>query len=89
MMEDRERAMMNKDELERIREEREVLDVWRRYSCHVVADMLEACAVCGTVREKEHLVRCQWCEDVYFCKDTVCSHQHHAAAHPAVAFWTW
>jgi regulator of sigma D len=81
--------MMGKDELSRIREEHEVMDTWRKYSRHVVADFLEACAICGIVREKEHLARCQWCEDVYFCKEGTCSQQHHAEKHPAVAFWTW
>jgi hypothetical protein len=81
--------MMNKDELARIREEHEVMDTWRLYSRHVVADLLEACAICGTVREKEHLHRCRWCEDVYVCKTGTCSQQHQAEVHPAVAFWTW
>ena len=60
--------MMTHDDLEKIREENEAEDTWRKYSRHVVADMLEACAICGTIREKEHLARCRWCEDVYFCK---------------------
>jgi hypothetical protein len=55
----------------------------------VVAELLEACAICGTIREKEHLVRCRWCEDTYYCKEGICSQQHHVDVHPAVAFWTW
>jgi len=81
--------MMAQDDLERIREDNEAEDTWRKYSRHVVADMLEGCAICGTIREKEQFVRCRWCEDVYICKQGVCSQQHQAALHPAVAFWTW
>jgi len=81
--------MMNHDDLERIREEREVLDTWRKYSCHVVAELLEACVICGTVRDKERLIRCRWCRDVYFCKEGICAHQHQAEVHPTVAFWSW
>lgn len=81
--------MMNRKELEKIREERQVMDTWRNYSRHVVAEMLEACSVCGTVRDKEHLSRCRWCNDVYICKEGCCGHQHQAEVHPAVAFWTW
>jgi len=51
--------------------------------------MLEACAVCGTIREKVNLDRCRWCEDIYICKEGVCSQKHQAELHPAVAFWTW
>lgn len=81
--------MLDKHELEKIREEHEVMDNWRAYSRHVVAALLEACAVCGTVREKEGLTRCRWCEDVYYCKDGLCAQQHNADTHPSVAFWTW
>ena len=81
--------MLSRDDLQKLREENDVVDTWRKYSRHVVAELLEACAVCGAVREKDHLTRCQWCEDVYFCQEGLCSHHHHAAEHPAVAFWTW
>jgi len=81
--------MMTNDDLGRIREENEVMDTWRKYSRHVVADMLEACGVCGTVREKDRLTRCHWCEDVYFCKEGLCAQHHQAEMHPAMAFWTW
>ncbi len=87
--EERELVMLSHDELEKIREEREVMETWRSYSRHVVADLLEACAICGTVREKAQLVRCRWCEDIYICKEGLCSQQHQAELHPAVAFWTW
>ncbi len=56
--------MMAHDDLGKIREENEAEDTWRKYSRHVVADLLEGCAICGTIREKEHLARCRWCEDV-------------------------
>ena len=85
----RERVMLSHEELEKIREEREVMDTWRTYSRHVVAYLLEACAVCGMLREKVHLARCRWCEDTYICKEGVCAQQHQAELHPAVAFWTW
>ena len=81
--------MLSQDELSKIREEREVMETWRTFSRHVVAEMLEACSVCGTVREKVQLERCRWCDDTYICKDRACSQQHHADVHPAVAFWTW
>jgi hypothetical protein len=81
--------MLSKDEMAKLREEHDTMESWRTVSRHVVADLLEACAICGTIREKDHLVRCRWCEDVYFCKEGVCSQQHHMEVHPAVAFWTW
>ncbi len=81
--------MMSKEDLARIREEHEVMNNWRTFARHVVAEMLEACSICGTVREKEHLVHCRWCEDVYFCKAGTCAQQHHLDVHPGVAFWTW
>jgi len=81
--------MLDASESERIREERAVMENWRSYSSHVIADLLEACAVCGMVCAKEHLTRCRWCEDVYYCKEGLCAQQHHADVHPAVAFWTW
>ena len=80
---------MNKDELAKIREEHEALETWRTYSRHVVAEMLEVCSVCGTVREKDRLTKCRWCEDVYCCHEGLCTHWHQAEIHPAVAFWTW
>ncbi len=81
--------MLGGDDLARMREEHEVMDNWRTYSRHVVAELLEACTVCGTVREKERLVRCRWCEDIYYCKESTCSQRHHVDVHPAVAYWTW
>lgn len=85
----KEQVMLSHNELEKIREEREVLETWRSYSRHVVAEMLEACAICGSVREKTQLSRCRWCDDVYICKEGDCAQQHQAELHPAVAFWTW
>lgn len=81
--------MVGKEELERMREEREVMESWRKVSCHVVADLYEACSICDTVREKDRLTHCRWCEDVYYCREGVCAQHHHARTHPAVAFWTW
>jgi hypothetical protein len=78
--------MLNKDDLQRIHEEREVLEKWRKVSRHVVADLLEACSVCGTVREREHLARCPWCEDVYLCPKG-CAYTHNTHLHPKAAFW--
>jgi hypothetical protein len=78
---------MTHDDLEKIREENEAEDTWRKYSRHVVADLLECCAVCGAIREKERLARCRWCEDVYICKKGVCTQQHQVEVHPAAAFW--
>jgi len=81
--------MMSKEDLARIREEHETMDEWRTYARHVVAEMLEACSICGTVRDKANLTHCRWCQDVYFCKEGTCAQQHHVDLHPAVAFWTW
>lgn len=81
--------MLEKDKLDRIREEHEAFEHWRQFSRHVVAELLEACSICGTVRERDRLTRCRWCEDVYVCKDGLCRQQHQADIHPAVAFWTW
>jgi hypothetical protein len=37
--------MMSKDDLAKIREERDVMENWRAVSCHVVADLYEACSI--------------------------------------------
>jgi hypothetical protein len=81
--------MFSDNELNEMREEFETLDRWRKFSCHVVADLLEVCAVCGRVREKCRLVRCRWCEDTYYCSDGLCFNQHQANRHPGVANWIW
>lgn len=81
--------MIDGDRLARLREEHEVMDTWRKYSRHVVADLLEACSVCGMVREKDRFNHCRWCEDVYVCKEGLCAQHHQATTHPAVAFWSW
>jgi len=81
--------MLSDRELRMIREEFEARNRWRRYSRHVVAELLEACAVCGSVREKSRLTRCRWCEDTYYCSHGLCFHQHRATHHPAVANWIW
>jgi len=74
--------MLTQDELGKIREENEAEDTWRKYSRHIVADLLEGCAICGALREREHLARCRWCEDVYFCKQGVCAQQHRPKCTP-------
>ena len=81
--------MMSKEDLARIREEHDTMDDWRTYSRHVVAELLEACSICGSVREKSKLVHCKWWQDVYFCKEGTSAQHHHVDTHPAVAFWTW
>ena len=81
--------MLSRHELEKMREERDVFETWRKYSRHVVADLLECCAICGTLRDKAHLSCCRWCKDTYVCKDGLCRQLHQADLHPAVAFWTW
>jgi hypothetical protein len=81
--------MLSDSEQEAMREEFETLDRWRKFSRHVVADLLEVCAVCGCIREKCRLARCRWCEDTYYCADGLCFHQHQANHHPAVANWIW
>jgi hypothetical protein len=81
--------MLSHEEIVKIREELETFETWRSYSRHVVADLLEACAICGTIREKVNLVRCRWCRDTYVCKEGICAQRHKADVHPAVALWTW
>ncbi|PYV18350.1 MAG: hypothetical protein DMG21_05210 [Acidobacteria bacterium] len=88
-MDEWEATMVHKGELDKIREEYEVFETWRQVSRHVVADLLEACSACGNVREKERLMQCRWCHDVYFCREGTCAQLHHASVHPSVAFWTW
>lgn len=79
--------MMDKDELHKLQEEQEVFETWRKISRHVVADLLEACSMCDTVRERSQLQRCPWCEDVYLCPGE-CMHQHNSRLHPTVSFWS-
>jgi len=76
--------MMDKDDLHKLQEEQEVMDTWRKVSRHVVADLLEACSVCSTVRERNLLLRCPWCEDVYLCPGK-CMHQHNMHLHPTIS----
>jgi hypothetical protein len=82
-----EQHMLSRDDMEKSREEREVLDRWRKYSCHIVADLLEVCEVCSTVREKDRLARCRLCGDAYYCKNGVCSHDHYAHIHRLDGVW--
>ena len=80
---------MSDSELEGMREEFETLDRWRKISRHVVADLLEVCAICWCVREKSRLTRCRWCEDTYYCAGGLCFHEHQTNDYPAVANWIW
>ena len=64
-------------------------DEWQDVTYHSIANLLEACSECATVRTKDSLVPCPWCEDTYCCMDSVCSEQHRSSVHPAVAFWSW
>jgi hypothetical protein len=80
-------AKMNKEELHKLQEEQEVMETWRKVSRHVVADLLEGCTVCNTLRERDLLLRCPWCEDVYLCPGE-CMHQHNLNLHPTVSFWS-
>jgi hypothetical protein len=79
--------MMDQEDLHRLQEEQEVMDTWRKVSRHVVADLLEGCSACGTVRERNLLLRCPWCEDVYLCPGE-CTHEHNSHLHPTVSFWS-
>ena len=78
---------MSDNELKQMQEEFETLNRWRRFSRHVVADLLEVCTVCGCVREKCRLTRCRWCEDTYCCSHGPCFHRHRVSRHPAAAYW--
>jgi hypothetical protein len=79
--------MLSDAELNQYREECEVHQQWSNVTCHVIADLLEVCSVCGTVRDKERLVRCPWCDDLYCCREDACTRQHRSSAHPAAANW--
>lgn len=81
--------MLSDAELNDLREERQVDQQWRNVSYHVIAEMIEACSVCGMVRDKERLLRCPWCQDDYCCTDGLCAKQHRSSLHPTVAYWTW
>ncbi len=81
--------MLSDNDLYNAREEFETLDRWRKFSRHVVADLLEVCEICGLVREKDRLIQCRWCADAYYCSDRPCFRQHQGSRHPAVANWIW
>jgi hypothetical protein len=78
--------MVNKDELDKLRQEMEALESWRDVPRHVVAELMEVCAVCGRVRDREHLVHCDCCADVYVCEEGLCTWLHHASIHPSTPF---
>ena len=80
--------MATHSNLSSIRDEVEAETTWRTYSRHIIAHLLEGCAECGTVCEKEQLTRCRSCEDVYLCKSGCCAQQHNTEMHSAVAFGT-
>lgn len=80
-------AMMDQDDFRKIQEEMAVDDTWRKISRHVVADLLEGCSTCSMVRERNVLLRCPWCEDVYLCAGK-CMHEHNMRLHPTVTFWS-
>jgi NADH:ubiquinone oxidoreductase subunit F (NADH-binding) len=80
-------TMIGENELRRIREEHEAYETWRTVSRHVVASLFEVCAVCDAVRDKEHLVRCEGCANVYVCRDGTCARLHEAQAHPVLSRW--
>jgi hypothetical protein len=40
--------MLTHNDLRNIRDEYEAENTWRKYSRHVIADLLEGCAMCGT-----------------------------------------
>lgn len=79
--------MMDQEDLHKLQEELEVMDTWRKISRHVVAELLEACSDCNTVRERNLLLRCPWCDDVYLCAGE-CMQHHNARLHPTVTFWS-
>jgi hypothetical protein len=79
--------MFDKEDLEHIGRDREILERWHEYSRHVIARLLEGCAVCGKVTEKRNLSRCRLCHDTYYCKSGCCSYRHYAATHPVDAHW--
>ncbi|MGA8182019.1 MAG: hypothetical protein WB819_00070 [Terriglobia bacterium] len=77
--------MMSDEDLHKLKEERAVMETWRKVSRHVVADLLEGCSVCSTVRERDLLLCCPWCQDVYLCPGQ-CMHEHNTHLHPTVSF---
>lgn len=81
--------MQSDAELNKFREELEAGEQRRETSCHVIAELIEICSVCDTIRDKARLVCCPWCPDSYHCKDGICAELHQSALHAAVAYWTW
>ena len=81
--------MLSDAELNAYREERKVDEEWRNISYYVIADLLEVCAVCGIVTEKERLLRCPSCEDTYCCKERRCFDRHHSNQHPTAVYRKW
>jgi hypothetical protein len=79
--------MLDDKSLNEFREERRVDEEWRNISYYVIADLLEVCATCGLVAEKERLIRCPSCDDTYCCE--LCFERHQSAVHPAVSYWKW
>jgi len=80
--------MLNDAELNEF-QDHQTDDEWQDVTYHSTADLLEACSECGTVRAKNSLALCPWCEDIYCCTEGVCSERHRSTAHPTVAFWSW
>jgi hypothetical protein len=80
-------AMMSNEELQKLQEEQEVMNTWRKVSRHVVADLLEGCSVCSTVRERDLLLLCPWCKDVFLCPGE-CMQEHNTQLHATVSFWS-
>lgn len=78
--------MLSDAELNQYREECEADEQWHNVTRHVIAELLEVCSVCDTVRDKERLVRCPHCEDAYCCTDGICSEHHRFTAHPRGAY---
>ncbi len=78
--------MVNKDALERLEREMEMMEAWRDVARQAMADELEVCAVCGRARDREHLVRCGACGDVFVCEEGLCTWLHHARSHPSTPF---
>jgi hypothetical protein len=78
--------MLTALQLAALREEVEEEIRWREFSRHFIAYSIEACEVCGLVKDFERFLICKACRanpdhDVYLC-GTECAKKHLAERHP-------
>lgn len=77
--------MVRQNDLQKMREELEMLEALHWASGRGIPGMPEVCAVCDAFQESNHLVKCEGCGDVYVCREGPCAHLHEVQAHPALS----